>query len=249
MADPLLKKQFPETELNQVMAIAAMCLQEEPSARPLIGDVVSAFSFLSASASSNENISVPISFPLIKSGKDDHESQVMEYSSDDNDEEEENSENETQHEVADSEEDSLKIVPESKWDVNIDSQKSISFPNQKWDMSSSADGDSFRHMGSMEHGIWDNSNRFNNSETHRFLDSDSSMGKSSRSRNGSFNSNADNASRGGGSGDDESVSSSGRGKHKSRRGGGGGKRGYSIRKLSKKFSRKSSISSSGSNRM
>ncbi|AES61149.1 putative protein kinase RLK-Pelle-RLCK-VIIa-1 family [Medicago truncatula] len=47
MADPLLNKQFPEKDLNQAVAIAAMCLQEEPEARPLIGDVVTALSFLS----------------------------------------------------------------------------------------------------------------------------------------------------------------------------------------------------------
>ena len=47
MADPNLNKQFPEKDLNQAVAIAAMCLQEEPDARPLIGDVVTALSFLS----------------------------------------------------------------------------------------------------------------------------------------------------------------------------------------------------------
>ncbi|XP_019453065.1 PREDICTED: probable serine/threonine-protein kinase PBL26 isoform X3 [Lupinus angustifolius] len=47
MADPLLNKQFPEKDLNQVVAIAAMCLQEEPEARPLMSDVVTALSFLS----------------------------------------------------------------------------------------------------------------------------------------------------------------------------------------------------------
>ncbi|KAJ7973589.1 Kinase family protein [Quillaja saponaria] len=47
MADPLLKKQFPEKDLNQAVAIAAMCLQEEAGARPLMSDVVTALSFLS----------------------------------------------------------------------------------------------------------------------------------------------------------------------------------------------------------
>ncbi|KAF7805258.1 putative serine/threonine-protein kinase PBL25 [Senna tora] len=47
MADPLLKKRFPEKDLNQAVAIAAMCLQEEPGARPLMSDVVTALSFLS----------------------------------------------------------------------------------------------------------------------------------------------------------------------------------------------------------
>ncbi|KAK7376336.1 hypothetical protein VNO78_34802 [Psophocarpus tetragonolobus] len=47
MADPVLKKNFPEKDLNQVVAMASMCLQEEAEARPLISDVVTALSFLS----------------------------------------------------------------------------------------------------------------------------------------------------------------------------------------------------------
>ncbi|TKY61313.1 Serine/threonine-protein kinase [Spatholobus suberectus] len=47
MADPKLNKNFPEKDLNQVVAIAAMCLQEEAAARPLMSDVVTALSFLS----------------------------------------------------------------------------------------------------------------------------------------------------------------------------------------------------------
>ncbi|KAL9684152.1 hypothetical protein QQ045_021586 [Rhodiola kirilowii] len=254
MADPLLKKQFPETGLNQVMAIAAMCLQEEPSARPLISDVVATFSFLSVP--SNEGVPAPLSFPSIK-GKDDHESQVMEYSSDDHDDEDSSDHDEKgKNEDADSEEESSQIVPEAKeWAANFDSQKSISFSNKKiWD-TSSGDGDSFRHEGSG----WDN--RYANSENQRFLDSDSSMGKSSRkdenthrrhrssngrSSNVSLSSNDSGYDDNNRSEDDESVSSS---THKHSTGKHHGKRSYSIRKLSKKFSRKSSTSSHGSNRI
>ncbi|KZV50067.1 hypothetical protein F511_23207 [Dorcoceras hygrometricum] len=46
MADPLLKKEFPITSLNQAVGVASMCLHEEPSVRPLITDVVAALSFL-----------------------------------------------------------------------------------------------------------------------------------------------------------------------------------------------------------
>ncbi|KAL6504032.1 hypothetical protein OROGR_025955 [Orobanche gracilis] len=46
MADPLLRKQFPVTSLNQAVGVVAMCLQEEPSARPLISDISAALSFL-----------------------------------------------------------------------------------------------------------------------------------------------------------------------------------------------------------
>ncbi|QCE07491.1 interleukin-1 receptor-associated kinase 4 [Vigna unguiculata] len=48
MADPVLKRNFPDKDLNQVVAIASMCLQEEAEARPFISDVVTALSFLSA---------------------------------------------------------------------------------------------------------------------------------------------------------------------------------------------------------
>ncbi|MED6176875.1 Lipoyl ligase [Stylosanthes scabra] len=47
MADPNLNKNFPEKDLNQAVAIASMCLQEEAEARPLMSDVVTALSFLS----------------------------------------------------------------------------------------------------------------------------------------------------------------------------------------------------------
>ncbi|KAG5376733.1 hypothetical protein IGI04_041329 [Brassica rapa subsp. trilocularis] len=49
MADPLLRRKFSERGLNQAVAITSMCLQDEPSARPLISDVMVALSFLSMS--------------------------------------------------------------------------------------------------------------------------------------------------------------------------------------------------------
>ncbi|XP_056165588.1 probable serine/threonine-protein kinase PBL25 [Syzygium oleosum] len=50
MADPLLQGKFPEKDLNQAVAIAAMCLQEKASVRPLMSDVVTALSFLSGAS-------------------------------------------------------------------------------------------------------------------------------------------------------------------------------------------------------
>ncbi|KAF3787591.1 Serine/threonine-protein kinase, partial [Nymphaea thermarum] len=47
LADPKLKGNYPEKGLNQAIAVAAMCLQEEASTRPFIADVVTALSFLS----------------------------------------------------------------------------------------------------------------------------------------------------------------------------------------------------------
>ncbi|XP_009617108.1 probable serine/threonine-protein kinase PBL25 [Nicotiana tomentosiformis] len=46
LADPRLGKKFPAKSLNQAVGVAAMCLQDEPMVRPLIGDVVAALSFL-----------------------------------------------------------------------------------------------------------------------------------------------------------------------------------------------------------
>ncbi|XP_019086545.1 PREDICTED: serine/threonine-protein kinase At3g07070-like [Camelina sativa] len=52
LADPLLQGEFPEKSLNQFVAVAAMCLQEEPIVRPLISDVVTALSSMSATTGS-----------------------------------------------------------------------------------------------------------------------------------------------------------------------------------------------------
>ncbi|KAL1213072.1 Receptor-like kinase LIP1 [Cardamine amara subsp. amara] len=60
MADPLLKMNFSERGLNQAVAITSMCLQEEPTARPLISDVMVALSFLSMSTEDGIPTAVPI---------------------------------------------------------------------------------------------------------------------------------------------------------------------------------------------
>ncbi|KAG6763606.1 hypothetical protein POTOM_031033 [Populus tomentosa] len=46
MADPLLHGQYPARGLYQALAVAAMCVQEQPNMRPLIADVVTALSYL-----------------------------------------------------------------------------------------------------------------------------------------------------------------------------------------------------------
>ncbi|KAI3667945.1 hypothetical protein L6452_43016 [Arctium lappa] len=46
LADPLLKGDFPAKSLNQAVAVAAMCLNEDASFRPLMSDVVTALTFL-----------------------------------------------------------------------------------------------------------------------------------------------------------------------------------------------------------
>ncbi|XP_021300925.1 probable serine/threonine-protein kinase PBL26 [Herrania umbratica] len=64
LADPLLKGDFPVRGLNQAVAVAAMCLQEEASVRPLISDVVTALSFLGNGPDANTATS---SFPSLES--------------------------------------------------------------------------------------------------------------------------------------------------------------------------------------
>lgn len=48
LADPLLRNKFHEKSLNQAVAVAAMCLQDEASVRPLMADIVTTLSFLLA---------------------------------------------------------------------------------------------------------------------------------------------------------------------------------------------------------
>ncbi|XP_061349134.1 serine/threonine-protein kinase PBL27-like isoform X2 [Gastrolobium bilobum] len=48
MADPLLDGRYPMRGLYQALAVAAMCLQEQAATRPLIGDVVTALTYLAS---------------------------------------------------------------------------------------------------------------------------------------------------------------------------------------------------------
>ncbi|KAJ8478812.1 hypothetical protein OPV22_022539 [Ensete ventricosum] len=52
VVDPVLQGQYPPRGLYQALAVAAMCVQEQPGLRPLIADVVTALSYL---ASQNYN--------------------------------------------------------------------------------------------------------------------------------------------------------------------------------------------------
>ncbi|KAJ0237217.1 Receptor-like kinase LIP2 [Hirschfeldia incana] len=60
MADPVLENKFSERGLNQAVAIASMCVQEEATTRPLISDVMVALSFLSMSTEDGVPTTVPI---------------------------------------------------------------------------------------------------------------------------------------------------------------------------------------------
>ncbi|XP_009799954.1 putative serine/threonine-protein kinase PBL23 [Nicotiana tabacum] len=54
MVDPMLKGNYPKKGLYQALAIAAMCLQQEASVRPLISDVVTALAYLSGNKKKEE---------------------------------------------------------------------------------------------------------------------------------------------------------------------------------------------------
>ncbi|XP_073046972.1 serine/threonine-protein kinase PBL27-like [Primulina eburnea] len=58
MADPLLQGRYPIRGLYQALAVAAMCLQEQAATRPLIGDVVTALTYL---ASQSYDPNTPVS--------------------------------------------------------------------------------------------------------------------------------------------------------------------------------------------
>lgn len=71
MADPLLQGRYPMRGLYQALAVAAMCLQEQAATRPLIGDVVTALTYLASqtydpNASSAQNNRVGPSTPRSK---------------------------------------------------------------------------------------------------------------------------------------------------------------------------------------
>ncbi|KAJ4725934.1 Kinase family protein [Melia azedarach] len=55
MVDPLLQGQYPVRGLYQAIAIAAMCVQEQPNMRPAISDVVMALNYLASQKYDRQN--------------------------------------------------------------------------------------------------------------------------------------------------------------------------------------------------
>ncbi|XP_027773568.1 probable serine/threonine-protein kinase PBL25 isoform X2 [Solanum pennellii] len=75
LADPLFKEDVPKRSFNQAVAIAAMCLQEDPTVRPSISDVVTALTFLWAESGKGFGSPVsPVSTSLPVSSSDNEES-------------------------------------------------------------------------------------------------------------------------------------------------------------------------------
>ncbi|PKA62638.1 Serine/threonine-protein kinase PBS1 [Apostasia shenzhenica] len=55
MADPALQGQYPARGFYQALAVAAMCVQEQPNMRPLMADVVTALTFLASQKYNHED--------------------------------------------------------------------------------------------------------------------------------------------------------------------------------------------------
>ncbi|OEL29229.1 Serine/threonine-protein kinase [Dichanthelium oligosanthes] len=99
LVDPLIKTEYPAKALNQVVAMAAMCLQEEDSVRPLMADVVMTLGFLtSMPPDPPAPAAPPAAAPEPKKDKGSDHSDSSSSSSDDEDNEEEEDEEEEETE-------------------------------------------------------------------------------------------------------------------------------------------------------
>ncbi|XP_062181201.1 probable serine/threonine-protein kinase PBL25 [Phragmites australis] len=97
LVDPLIKKEYPAKALNQVVAMAAMCLQEEDSVRPLMADVVMTLGFLTAMPPDPPSAAPSAApAPPKQDDKSDHSDSSLSSSSDDEGNQEEEEEEETE---------------------------------------------------------------------------------------------------------------------------------------------------------
>jgi len=87
LVDPLIKKEYPAKALNQVVAMAAMCLQEEDSVRPLMADVVMTLGFLTAMPPDPPAPAAPPAAAAAPEPKKDRESDHSDSSSSSSDDE------------------------------------------------------------------------------------------------------------------------------------------------------------------
>lgn len=67
VADPRLEGKYPIKGLYQALAVAAMCLQEEASIRPLISDVVIALEYLANPRTNDLEEPTPEAEPIARS--------------------------------------------------------------------------------------------------------------------------------------------------------------------------------------
>lgn len=73
MVDPLLRGDFPMKSLYQALAIAALCLSEEATSRPVISDVVSALEFVAIPKADSLGSSGELSPPALQPSYSDLE--------------------------------------------------------------------------------------------------------------------------------------------------------------------------------
>ncbi|KAG6415080.1 hypothetical protein SASPL_122482 [Salvia splendens] len=77
MADPALEGHYPVRGLYQALAIAAMCIQEQPNIRPNIGDIVKALKYLASQHYDQHNSS-----PYTRRNKYEHKAEIITKSED-----------------------------------------------------------------------------------------------------------------------------------------------------------------------
>ena len=95
LVDPLVKREYPAKALNQVVAMASMCLQEEDCVRPMMGDVVMTLGFLTMLPPDPPSVQAdPAPAPAPKKVDESHHSESSSSSSDDDHDEEEDEEEE-----------------------------------------------------------------------------------------------------------------------------------------------------------
>ncbi|GLT36448.1 hypothetical protein SLA2020_108230 [Shorea laevis] len=123
MADPFLNKRFPERGLNQAVAIAAMCLQEESAVRPFMSDVVTVLSFLAVATEEKIPTALPpaISSKLSLIIKDESSLELISQADEDDDS---SKSSETESDQEEEEEDDLSHQEESDFSSRQSSWRS-----------------------------------------------------------------------------------------------------------------------------
>ncbi|KAL2488073.1 Serine/threonine-protein kinase [Forsythia ovata] len=82
LVDPLLKEDFPKKSFNQAVAVAAMCLQDDASIRPLMSDVVTAFCYLGTGPETGLDLVVsspspsPCPSPRVEGNSESHHNKI-----------------------------------------------------------------------------------------------------------------------------------------------------------------------------
>jgi len=101
LVDPVIKREYPSKALNQIVAMASMCLQEEDCVRPMMGDVVMTLGFLvdlPPDPPAPVVVPAPAAAPEPKKDDQSHHSRSSSSSSDDDDDHEEEEEEEEDEE-------------------------------------------------------------------------------------------------------------------------------------------------------